>query len=103
MGWSLAELSGGDKQLRKWIFLSAFLPDLDAISYFWGHDAYVTYHHAISHGLLFSLLCSAWAIYSCKNCKWHKVFIWTQLDALRHSMRRPQSLFDIITGRSFPS
>ncbi|MBT5975615.1 MAG: metal-dependent hydrolase [Flavobacteriaceae bacterium] len=84
IGWCIAELSDGDKKLRKWIFLAAFLPDLDAISFFWGQDAYVTYHHAISHGLLFSLICSSWAIFSCKKTPWFKVFFWTQLSFYSH-------------------
>lgn len=64
--------------------MAAFLPDLDAISFFWGEGAYVKYHHAISHGLVFSLICSAWAIYSCRNTPWYKVLLWTQLGFYTH-------------------
>jgi len=84
LGWCLAEASNGDTKLRKWIFLAALLPDLDAITWLFGEDIYFKYHHMLTHGMLFSVILSSLAIYSCKEQSKWKVLLWTQLSFFSH-------------------
>ena len=51
-----------DRRLIAW---AGTIPDVDAISLFWGVEAYVKYHHVIAHGLVaaaaIAAFCAAFA------------------------------------------
>jgi hypothetical protein len=60
-----------DRRLVAW---AGTIPDVDAISLFWGVEAYVRYHHVIAHGavaaLVIAVLCATFA-----QQKWKAVLL----------------------------
>jgi hypothetical protein len=59
-GWVLGNLPPFSPRERLFCMLVSIVPDLDGLGILWGADAYVTYHHLLTHNLLaaagFSLL-----------------------------------------------
>lgn len=62
LGWLLAHVGQSDRCLRNWCVAGAMLPDVDAVSYLFGIEAYARYHHTFGHtvwlGLAFVSLAS---------------------------------------------
>jgi membrane-bound metal-dependent hydrolase YbcI (DUF457 family) len=69
IGWGLAEAGGGSRRLRHVVFLSSLAPDLDGLSLLFGEIAYGSYHHRITHSLLFSIVVSVVAVVYCRQEK----------------------------------
>jgi hypothetical protein len=51
LGWILAHAAHTDRRLRNWCVAGAVLPDIDAVSYLFGIDAYAKYHHTLGHNV----------------------------------------------------
>ncbi len=51
LGWAISNLGGADRALRKWCVIGALLPDLDAIPYLFGPQAYGQWHHTFGHNV----------------------------------------------------
>jgi membrane-bound metal-dependent hydrolase YbcI (DUF457 family) len=83
-GWILAHAAGPeDRRFRTIVTLSAVLPDVDALSYVFGVEAYGHIHHHLGHNVFFSLLVSAASVWLYPKKRW-KVFWFTQLAFYSH-------------------
>ena len=51
LGWAIGNLGGADRQLRRYCVLGAILPDIDALSYIFGPQAYGRWHHTFGHNV----------------------------------------------------
>lgn len=51
-GWILGSLPAWtDRRLRAWCLGAAILPDIDAVSFLFGHQAYSRFHHTFGHNV----------------------------------------------------
>ena|SRR6185369_11507465 len=51
LGWTLGNVAGADRALRKWCVIGAILPDVDAIPFVFGAEAYGRWHHTFGHNV----------------------------------------------------
>src|SRR4026207_134601 len=51
LGWALGNVGGADRDLRKWCVIGAVLPDIDAVPYVFGAEAYARWHHTFGHNV----------------------------------------------------
>lgn len=80
LGWAVANLAQADRRTRVWCVSAAVLPDLDAISYLAGTNAYQLWHHTFGHN----------------------VFLWALMTALAYwKLRQPVGA--VLVGLSFGS
>lgn len=57
LGWLIGCLvPGSDRRLRAWCVGAAVLPDVDAVTYLLGEQAYATWHHTFGHNLFLGVL-----------------------------------------------
>src|SRR5690242_12731004 len=56
-----------DRQLRKWCVAGAILPDIDAIPFVFGAQAYGRWHHTFGHNVWLGVLFVAWVTYKCRS------------------------------------
>jgi len=82
-GWLLAQAAPGDRRVRAATLLAAVAPDLDVVSYLFGPNAYVAWHHVACHNLLFSLLVSGLAAWWCAGARF-KALLLTQAAFYTH-------------------
>lgn len=83
LGWLLATTYPGSRRFRLMTVLSAIIPDLDALAYLFGFQAYVDYHHVLGHNILFSLIFSGFAVLLVRDAR-SKVFFYTQIGFWLH-------------------
>ena len=83
-GWILAHCTRrSDRRFRTIVTLAAVLPDIDALSYVFGVEAYGHIHHALGHNVFFSLLVSVLSMWLYPRARW-KVFWFAQLAFYSH-------------------
>ena len=51
LGWAIANMVKGDRRTRVWCVAAASVPDLDALTYLAGADAYRDWHHTFGHNV----------------------------------------------------
>jgi hypothetical protein len=69
LGWVIGNSGATTRRLRAWCVLGAVLPDIDAVPYVFGAEAYGRWHHTFGHNIflwgLFALVaawhCRSWA------------------------------------------
>lgn len=62
LGWMIGMLPRwSERRLRNWCLAAAVLPDVDAVSYFFGPAAYGRWHHTFGHNVFVGLACVALA------------------------------------------
>lgn len=87
-GWILAHLGGREtRRFRALVTFAAVAPDLDAISYVFGTNAYANTHHALGHNIFFSLLLSglcAWLFRARGRRGMVKMLLFSQLAFYSH-------------------
>jgi len=83
LGWGLAHVTQGNRCFRTAVVLASVIPDIDSISFLFGIDTYIKYHHVLAHNFLFFLVVSFLAVYFCKEMKL-KTFLCTQLACYSH-------------------
>jgi hypothetical protein len=59
IGWWTANVLPLSRRDRGLVLLAGILPDLDGLTLFYSHEAYVRYHHVIAHNLLGAVICTA--------------------------------------------
>lgn len=60
LGWLLGNVAPGtDRRLRGWAVAAAVLPDVDAVAYLFGPEAYGRYHHTFGHNVFLGLAVAA--------------------------------------------
>lgn len=77
LSWLLAQASS-DRRVRGMTVLAGILPDIDAVSYLFGPEAYIAWHHVAGHNLAASVLLSALAAWACRGRRLQAVIL-TQL------------------------
>jgi hypothetical protein len=61
VSWWTANVIGLSRRDRLVVFLAGILPDLDGLTLLYSVEAYIRYHHVVSHNLLSCLLWTAFA------------------------------------------
>jgi hypothetical protein len=52
LGWLVGVATpASDHRLRNWCLAASVLPDVDAVTYLWGPEAYGRYHHTFGHNV----------------------------------------------------
>lgn len=69
LSWLAAQGLRGRRE-RALVTVAGLVPDLDGLSLVAGEQAYATYHHVLTHGLLAALLVSALAGATAKTQRW---------------------------------
>jgi membrane-bound metal-dependent hydrolase YbcI (DUF457 family) len=67
LGWALGNVGGADRRLRKWCLIGAILPDLDAIPFVFGAQAYGRWHHTFGHNVFLWGLFVGWVTWSFRS------------------------------------
>ncbi len=56
LGWAIGVLApGSTPRLRGWCLLAGVLPDIDAVAYLFGPEAYMNWHHTFGHNIFLGL------------------------------------------------
>jgi membrane-bound metal-dependent hydrolase YbcI (DUF457 family) len=69
LGWTLGNIGCADRELRKWCVIGAILPDLDAVPYVFGVEAYARWHHTFGHNVFLWALFAAYVTYRCRSLR----------------------------------
>jgi LexA-binding, inner membrane-associated putative hydrolase len=69
LGWAIGNLGGADRRLRMWCVMAAVLPDIDAIPFIFGPQAYGHWHHTFGHNVFVWFLFTAWVTYRCRSVR----------------------------------
>ena len=69
LGWTIGVVGGGDRKLRKWCVIGAILPDIDAIPYVFGAEAYARWHHTFGHNVFLWGLFVAYVVCRCRTVR----------------------------------
>jgi hypothetical protein len=69
LGWMIGNVAQADHKLRKWCVIGAILPDIDAIPYVFGAEAYARWHHTFGHNVFLWLLFTAFVTYRCRSVR----------------------------------
>lgn len=67
LGWTLANLGGADRRLRKYVILAAVVPDVDSFPIVFGLESYGRWHHTFGHNLFFAGLFLAVVVWRCRS------------------------------------
>jgi hypothetical protein len=65
LGWTIGNFGGADRQLRNWCVVGAIFPDIDAIPYIFGPEAYGHWHHTFGHNIFLWILFTGWVTWKC--------------------------------------
>jgi hypothetical protein len=67
LGWAIGVLApGSDRRLRNVCVAAALIPDVDAVTYLFGYQAYADYHHTFGHNVFVGLALAGLAVW------WHR-------------------------------
>jgi hypothetical protein len=64
LGWTIGVLAPHrNRELRNWCVLASVVPDIDAVTYLFGWEAYSYWHHTFGHNLLLGGLVTGVAVW----------------------------------------
>ena len=66
LGWVIGNIKENSRRVRNWCVLAAVLPDIDAIPYVFGAEAYGRWHHTFGHNVFLLLILSLIAAWHCR-------------------------------------
>jgi len=66
LGWAIGNLGGGDRRVRNYCTAGAVLPDVDAVAYLFGPQAYAQWHHTFGHNVFLWMAFTGWVAWRCQ-------------------------------------
>jgi len=65
----MGNVAGADRGLRKWCVIGAVLPDIDAVPYVFGAEAYGRWHHTFGHNVFLWALFVGYVTYRMRSVR----------------------------------
>jgi len=69
LGGAIGNVCGADRELRKWCVIGAILPDIDAVPYIFGAEAYGRWHHTFGHNVFLWAFFVAFVTCRCRSLR----------------------------------
>jgi len=66
LGWVIGNTMENSRRIRNWCVTAAILPDIDAIPYVFGPEAYGRWHHTFGHNVFLLVLVALAAGWHCR-------------------------------------
>jgi hypothetical protein len=66
LGWVIGNAGQNSRRVRNWCVAAAVIPDIDAIPYVFGPEAYGRWHHTFGHNLFLLIALSGAAAWHCR-------------------------------------
>jgi len=67
LGWAMGNIGGANRRLRAWCVIGAVLPDIDAIPFVFGAQAYGRWHHTFGHNVFLWAVFVGWVTFKCRS------------------------------------
>jgi len=69
LGWAIGVVGGADRKLRNWCVVGAILPDIDAVPYVFGAEAYARWHHTFGHNVFLWAAFVGFVTWRCRSVR----------------------------------